>query len=118
MNTTMGIIVTALLMFVVDLPWLQLSKPHWLKFLGSGAAPMRPIFGIPVYLAMAYLFTYANTISEAFFIGLATYLVFDGTNAVMFGNYPLWLGAADSLWGGILFAAVFWLNKRILKISF
>jgi uncharacterized membrane protein len=118
MNFWIGLSAIALVMVIVDIPWLNISKPYWLKFLGSGAAPMRPLFGIPVYLAMAYLFTYATSITEAFFIGLAAYLIFDGTNAVIFGNYPLLLGAADTLWGGILFAVTFWLNKRFLKISF
>ncbi len=113
MNFFLNLCLIAVAMFVVDLPWLQLSKPHWKKFLGAGAPDMRPIFGLPVYLAMAYLFTYAKSISQAFLIGLCTYLVFDGTNAVMFGNYPLWLGAADSLWGGILFAAVYWLKSKL-----
>jgi hypothetical protein len=111
MDTWLRLIVIALMMVVVDMPWLTITKPHWVKFIGSST--MRPLFGIPVYLAMAYLFTFAGSVTEAFFIGLATYLVFDGTNAVMFSNYPLWLGAADSLWGGALFAAVFWIMKKL-----
>ena len=103
----------AIAMFVVDLPWLMLSRPHWKRFVsGGGHGEMRPLFGIPVYFAMAYLFTLAGSVSEAFFIGLASYLIFDGTNAVLFGNYPLLLGAADTLWGGILFAAVYWLMSK------
>ncbi len=109
MNYWLRLLLIALAMFVVDLPWLMTSRPHWQKFLrGRGGGEMRPLYGVPVYLAMAYLFTLAGSVKEAFFIGLATYLVFDGTNAVLFNDYPIWLGAADSLWGGILFAAVYW----------
>lgn len=114
MEVWLRLIVIALMMVVVDMPWLTISKPHWLKFVsGCGGGAMRPLYGIPVYLAMAYLFSFAGSITEAFFIGLAAYLVFDGTNAVMFSNYPFWLGAADSLWGGVLFAAVFWIMSKL-----
>ena len=110
----MRLFLIAVAMFIVDLPWLMLSKPHWKRFVGGrGHGEMRPIFGIPVYLAMAYLFTFAGSVTQAFLIGLASYIVFDGTNAVLFGDYPLLLGAADSLWGGLLFAAVYWLLGKL-----
>jgi uncharacterized membrane protein len=100
----------ALLMFVIDIPWLMFSKPHWMKLPGAGGG--NPWLGIPVYLAMAYLFTYAKNVGQAFLIGLSTYAVFDGTNAVLFGKYNLLLGAADTLWGGLLFSAVYWLKEK------
>lgn len=106
----------ALAMFVVDLPWLMWSKQFWVKLPGVSADGMRPLFGIPVYLAMAYLFTYAKSIGQAFLIGLSTYAVFDGTNAVMFEKYPLWLGVSDTLWGGFLFTAVYWLKGFITAV--
>lgn len=105
----------ALVMFIVDLPWLMYSKQFWVKLPGVSADGMRPLFGIPVYLAMAYLFTYAKSLGQAALIGLSTYAVFDGTNAVMFEKYPLWLGAADTLWGGFLFAAVYWLKSKFVE---
>jgi uncharacterized membrane protein len=108
------LIVIALTMLVVDLPWLMWSKQFWVKLPGVSADGMRPLFGIPVYLAMAYLFTYAKSIGQAALIGLSTYAVFDGTNAVMFEKYPLWLGAADTLWGGFLFTAVYWLKSKFV----
>jgi uncharacterized membrane protein len=114
MDYLLRLVLIGVAMFIVDLPWLMFTSPHWKRFIGSrGHGEMRPLFGIPVYLAMAYLFTLADSIGEAFLIGLATYLVFDGTNAVLFGDYPIWLGAADSLWGGLLFAAVYWIFSKL-----
>jgi hypothetical protein len=107
------IIGIALAMFIIDLPWLLWSRPYWMKLPGAGDG--KAMFGIPVYLAMAYLFTYAKTLAQAFLIGLSTYAVFDGTNAVLFRKYNLALGAADTLWGGILFAAVFWLKSKFIS---
>jgi uncharacterized membrane protein len=107
------LLVIALVMFIIDLPWLMYSKQFWVKLPGVSADGMRPALGIPVYLALAYLLTYAKSIGQAALIGLSTYAVFDGTNAVMFEKYPLWLGAADTAWGGFLFATVYWLKSKI-----
>ena len=107
------LLAVALTMFIVDLPWLTYSKQFWVKLPGVSADGMRPLFGVPVYLAMAYLFTYAKSLAQAALIGLSTYAVFDGTNAVMFEKYPIWLGVSDTLWGGFLFAAVYWLKSKV-----
>lgn len=45
-------------------------------------------------------------------LGIAMYAVFDGTNAVLFAQWPLSLAIVDILWGGLLIgassAAGFW----------
>lgn len=110
------LIAIALAMFIIDLPWLMYSKQFWVKLPGVSADGMRPLFGVPVYLAMAYLFTYAKSLTQAALIGLSTYAIFDGTNSVIFEKYPLWLGAADTLWGGFLFTAVYWLKGIIAGV--
>ena len=107
------LVMIALVMVIVDFPWFMYSKQFWVKLPGVSADGMRPLFGIPVYLALAYLLTYAKSIGQAALIGLSTYAVFDGTNAVMFEKYPLMVGAADTLWGVTLFAIVFWLKSKI-----
>ena len=61
---------------------------------------------IPVYLAIAYLMIEVTTDKNAFFVGAATYAIYDFTNLAMFKNYSPYFAVADSLWGGILFASV------------
>lgn len=102
-----------LIMFIVDIPWLMYSKQFWLELPGVSASKMRPIFGVPVYLAMAYLFTFAKSPLQAGTIGLATYAVFDGTNVVMFEKYPIWLGISDTLWGSFLFTVVYFIKDKL-----
>ncbi len=104
------LIVLAITMFIVDLPWLVWSRPHWMKLAGAGGG--QPLAGIPVYLAMAYLFGFAKSVGQAAAIGLAAYAIFDGTNAVLFGKYPIWLAVADTLWGGLLFAIVYLIKEK------
>jgi uncharacterized membrane protein len=40
-------------------------------------------------------------------MGLSTYAVYDFTSYALLKNYDLRFAIADTLWGGILFAAVF-----------
>jgi uncharacterized membrane protein len=46
-----------------------------------------------------------RTLWGAFSTGAATYAVYDFTVMALFKDYPLMLGVADTLWGGVLFTA-------------
>jgi len=68
------------------------------------------------YLAMTVLFMYfivlpKRTIREAFFLGLLVYLIYETTNYAILKDWPLTLVWIDSLWGGILFMTVAFINK-------
>lgn len=60
-----------------------------------------------VYIALSYLLSLAKSASQAFAMGLSTYAVYDFTSYALLKNYDLRFAIADTLWGGILFAAVF-----------
>lgn len=65
-----------------------------------------------VYAAMAYLLLLTKTPLEAFYLGAATYAVYDFTNLATLKNYDFSFALVDTLWGGILFAlARFLLNR-------
>jgi len=68
------------------------------------------------YLAMTALIVYfivlqKRTIREAFFLGFLVYLIYETTNYAILKDWPLSLVWIDSLWGGILFMTVAWINK-------
>jgi uncharacterized membrane protein len=68
------------------------------------------------YLAMTTLFVYfivlqKRTLSEAFFLGFLVYLIYETTNYAILKDWPMTLVWIDSLWGGILFLLVAWINK-------
>lgn len=68
------------------------------------------------YLAMTALFMYfivlpKRTLREAFFLGLLVYLIYETTNYAILKDWPLTLVWIDSLWGGILFMTVAFINK-------
>ncbi len=74
---------------------------------------VRIVPALVVYIALAYLVTQVETPTEAFKMGVAVYAVYDFTNLALFKNYTLSFALMDSLWGGILLAAVRYALNRI-----
>ncbi len=107
--------ILGLLMILIDLPWLMVSAERWKgaikKIQGGIPARFDWRWGVPTYFAMGYLASMSTTATNAFWHGLATYAVFDGTNLAIFRNYPIDLAIADTIWGGILFSITFMARK-------
>lgn len=105
----------ALLLLILDLPWLMVSAPYvgdMIQRIQGSGLKMSYVPAAVVYLAMGYLLLQTKTPMDAFYIGLATYAVYDFTNLATLKNYDLSFALVDSLWGGVLFAmARFILNR-------
>ena len=112
----MNLILVAALLILIDIPWLTLNMPNYQQVFksiqGGSELQFRVIGAVPVYLALAYLISKANSLTEAGLIGSCTYAVYDFTNYATFGKYPLWLAVMDSLWGGALFMIAYWVIGR------
>lgn len=112
----MNIIMLSVLLFLVDLPWLSMISGNYSaiveKIQCGRDVRMRPMAGLVVYPALAYLLTKATSIKDAFLIGLTAYAVYDFTLLAAFKEYPLYMAVADSLWGGILFMIVYFLIQK------
>lgn len=48
---------------------------------------------------------------DAFILGFCVYGVFDATNLAIFKNYDFSIGLIDSIWGGVLFTLVTYINR-------
>jgi len=111
MNATGQLLLVALAMVVLDLPWLLLIGGNYNAAIqtiqGGRNVRMRPIAGLVVYPALAYLALKTKTLKEAFLMGASVYAVYDFTVLAVFKDYPLYLAVGDTLWGGILFSAVY-----------
>lgn len=105
----------AVLLVVLDLPWLLVSAPYvqgMIQRIQGSPLHLAYLPAVVVYLAMAYLLLRTKSPLEAFYVGAATYAVYDFTNLATIKHYDLSFALADSLWGGILFAmARFLLNR-------
>lgn len=91
------------IMFLVDLPWLAFTK-YIIKdpfYIDSGK--MSIIAGLIVYFALAYLLQLQKSAEKAFYVGMATYAVYDFTLLAVGKNLNLTTALGDTLWGGALF---------------
>lgn len=116
MNQASQLFLTAVLMFLIDLPWLSVIGGDYNAIVrtiqGGREVRMRPLAGAVVYPAMAFLALKTVSLKDAFLTGLAVYAVYDFTVMAVFKEYPLYMAVADALWGAFLFMAVFWIRQR------
>jgi uncharacterized membrane protein len=116
MNAAGRIIVLSIAMVLIDLPWLSLIGGNYSAIVqaiqGGREVRMRPLAGIVVYPALAWLALRTTGLKDAFLTGAAVYAVYDFTVLAAFKEYPLYMAVADTVWGGILFTIVFWLRER------
>lgn len=116
MNQALQLFLTAVLMFLIDIPWLSLIGGDYNAIVraiqGGREVRMRPLAGAVVYPAMAFLALKTSSLKDAFLTGLAVYAVYDFTVMAVFKEYPLYMAVADSLWGAFLFMSVFWIRQR------
>lgn len=90
----------------LDIPWLLFSQKYVERMIFSiQGSPLTLNYwaGAIVYLALAFLLLQMKSPQEAFYVGAATYAVYDFTNLATLKNYDVKFAFADSLWGGILF---------------
>jgi uncharacterized membrane protein len=115
--TPLSMLVSAVLILVLDIPWLYINQ-GW-------AGPMiRSIQGSPMkvriapalitYVFLAYLVHIPKSIREAFLLGVAVYGVYDATNYATLTKYSPTFAVADTLWGGALMSAAWWIRERYL----
>lgn len=100
------ILLTAVILVGLDLPWLFFTQKYVDRMIISiQGSPLILNYwaGAVVYLALAFLLLQMKSPQEAFYVGAATYAVYDFTNLATLKNYDVKFAVADSLWGGILF---------------
>jgi uncharacterized membrane protein len=104
----------AFLIFLLDLPWLSLVGGNYNAIIqaiqGGKEVRMRPLAGIIVYPALAFLALKTQSLKDAFLTGMSVYAVYDFTVLAAFKEYPFYMAVADTVWGGALFTAVFWIR--------
>ena len=109
------IIFVAFLIFLGDMPWLTMMGGQYnaiAKLIqGGDQVRMRPLAGLVVYPALAFLALKTSSLRDAFLTGAAVYAVYDFTVMAIFDKYPIWLAVTDTLWGATLFSLV-WLVRQ------
>lgn len=109
----------AIIVSILDFLWiggflLDHFKPMIQRIQGE---PMvsNPFSVIMAYLILISLITIitakSDSILEAFIIGFLTIAVYESTNFVTLKHWNLRIAILDSLWGGVLFASVFYILR-------
>ena len=110
-------LIALVLIPLLDAPWLYYQSAAAKGMLESvqGGRPlsMRLWPAVVVYVALAYLLLQQTSVQGAFLSGAAVYAVYDFTNLSLLKDYTLQFAVMDSLWGGVLFAAAYWVLQKL-----
>lgn len=113
------ILLLAVIIFLVDLPWLSFIGGNYSAIVqaiqGNREVRMRPIAGAVVYPALAFLALGTKNLKDAFLTGAAVYAVYDFTVLAAFKDYPIYMAISDTLWGGALFSLVYYIKTKYLE---
>lgn len=113
--TPVQILKYAVLIILIDIPWLLLAGPvaqkMILKIQGSPIV-LRVLPAILVYVFLAYLLTLPGSTLEAFLLGASVYGVYDFTNYSTIKNYCPKFAVADTIWGGVLMTIAYIVKKK------
>ncbi len=107
------------LFILIDIIWLKFfAGPKYTKMiLNIQGEPMKTKMGPAalVYVFMTVLLMLFGSQSNIrnFLLGSLTYGVYDFTNLTIFNKFDTLYAVLDTLWGGILFAIVGNINKKI-----
>jgi len=118
------ILISALILVVLDSIYLNSVKNFFGKQIKLvQGSPMRVNLGAAVatYIFLIFGLNYFilqknASVTDAFFLGLVIYAVFELTNMALFSKWSLMPVLIDSTWGGILFALTTWLTYKIRKL--
>ncbi len=116
-QTIPSVVGLSVVAMVIDLMWLYLNATRFSAIAqdiqGGRPLQMRLWAAIPVYVALGYLAHRADSAPDAFWTGLAAYVVYDFTQVATLDRYPAWFAVADSLWGGVLLLLVWWVGGKV-----
>ena len=109
-------LLTMVLLMAVDILWLSTAGVYALgmleKIQGSPVRMRLWSAGV-VYVALAYLVLQAKSVWQAAGFGAAAYATYDFTSLATLKGYDWRLAVADTVWGGILLAAVWAILERM-----
>lgn len=102
--------IAIVVLVVIDSVWLLTAGQYALAMtqrIQGSPVIMNLGAALVVYVALAYLVWQVKSVQEAGLLGAAVYAVYDFTSLAILKKYELGMAIADTLWGGVLFAAVF-----------
>ena len=108
------LVVAMVVLVLIDAVWLLTVgrlAVTMTEAIQGGPVVFRMLGALVVYVALAYLIYQPDTVLNAGLMGSAVYAVYDFTSYSILKKYELGIAVADTVWGGVLFAA----TKAVLK---
>jgi uncharacterized membrane protein len=116
--TPLSMLLSGLLIFILDLPWLYINQ-SWagimIRSIQGSPMKVRIVPALITYIFLAYLLHIPKSLNEAFLLGAAVYGIYDATNYATLTKYDPTFAVVDTLWGGALMSAAWWIRDRYLK---
>lgn len=104
-------LMVAMVVFVlIDSVWLLTAGQYALAMtqrIQGSIVVMNLAAAFVVYIALGYLVYQVKSVQEAGLLGAAVYAVYDFTSLAILKKYEWTMAVADTVWGSVLFAAVF-----------
>jgi uncharacterized membrane protein len=113
------IIIIYILLFVLDQPYIQfLAKPMYQKMINTiQKEPLNvKIIGVIIaymFMTLAFYKIVNNSYSNAFFLGLSMYGVYNFVNYAVLNDYLLSSALIDTIWGSILYMITLYVYRKI-----
>ena len=116
--------ISGVIMLLLDMVYLSsLGKTFFsplVKSVQGSDLKVNIYYALACYLIMIFGLNYFiisknKDIIDAFILGILVYGVFDTTSGAIFKNWSLKAALIDTIWGGLLFAFVTYLTKKISK---
>ena len=104
------LVVAMVVLALIDSAWLFTAGRYAVEMtnrIQGSAVVFNSGAALVVYVALAYLVYQVASVQEAALLGAATYAVYDFTSLAILKKYELGMAVADTLWGGVLFAATY-----------
>lgn len=122
MNKISKIVICLLAMLIIDIFWINtVMKTNYgvmVRKIQKTEMKMNYLAGFMAYVFMAIAFVqivvkYNLSLLDAFIFGLSLFAVYDFTTGAIFTGWNWPLAYLDILWGGILFATLTYIYKKL-----
>ena len=116
-------VLTGIVLLILDSVYFTFAKTYFngqIKRIQGLPIKLNIISAILCYLFLAFGIQYFiinenKSYTDAFFLGLTIYAVYELTNKALFMNWHWFTVLIDSLWGGVLFASTTYVVRNIQK---
>ena len=117
-------LISGLIMLLLDMIYLssfgKIFFSPLIKSIQGSELKVNFYYALVCYIIMIlglnyFIISKNKSITDAFILGILVYGVFDTTSGAIFKNWSIKASLIDTLWGGLLFASVTYITKKLTR---